>query len=329
MGEELVIMKKLGLTILAVAAIVSGMISTKNVAAQTKEITVKSEGVQEITVIQRALDEAKYDDKNHYKITVEPGKYQMSTSKGLHIYSNTELNLTGVTIQRMLSAPVGGMLVIGDTRREPGVSTSPGGGYTIGRYDRGNNITIIGGTLNAGVNTTNVDAVSSLMTFSHVQNVKLKNMTFIYKPKKKDDAHSIEFGAAKNLVIDRCKFYGNHKIVEALQLESAEKSVAHSNLMGKEDGTKTKNVTISNCVFDNFEYAMGANHGCKKDLYTINIKKNIFKRIQKYAICAYNFKGTVSDNIVIKSGKKPFARFISKKGKKNKLKIKKSNKVRK
>lgn len=61
----------------------------------------------------------------------------------------------------------------------------------------------------------------------------------------------------------------------------------------------------------------------------IIIKKNIFKRIQKYAICAYNFKGTVSDNIVIKSGKKPFARFISKKGKKNKLKIKKSNKVRK
>lgn len=45
MGKELVIMKKLGLTILAVAAIVSGMISTKNVAAQTKEITVKSEGV--------------------------------------------------------------------------------------------------------------------------------------------------------------------------------------------------------------------------------------------------------------------------------------------
>ena len=264
-------MKKLGLTILAVAAIVSGMISTKNVAAQTKEITVKSEGVQEITVIQRALDEAKYDDKNHYKVIVEPGKYQMSTSKGLHIYSNTELDLTGVTIQRMLSAPVGGMLVIGDPRRKPGVSTSPGGGYTIGGYDRGQNIMIIGGTLNAGVNTTNVDAVSSLMTFSHVQNVKLKNMTFIYKPKKKDDAHSIEFGAAKNVMID----------------------------------------------------------GCKKDLYTINIKKNIFKRIQKYAICAYNFKGTVSDNIVIKSGKKPFARFISKKGKKNKLKIKKSNKVRK
>mgnify|MGYP000296175190 CR=1 FL=1 len=63
MREELVIMKKLGLTILAVAAIVSGMISTKNVAAQTKEITVKSEGVQEITVIQRALDEAKEEDE--------------------------------------------------------------------------------------------------------------------------------------------------------------------------------------------------------------------------------------------------------------------------
>lgn len=322
-------MRKKCFKVFALTMLMFGTVTAKNVSAQTKEITVKSEGVQEITVIQKALDEAKYDTENRYKITVEPGQYTMSTSKGLHVYSNTELNLTGVTIQRKLSAPVGGMLVIGDPRREPGKSTTPGGGYTIGGYNRGKNITIIGGTLNAGVNTTNVKEVASLMTFSHVQNLKLKNMTFIYKPKKKDDAHSIEFGASKNVVIDGCKFYGNHKIVEALQLESAEKSVAHSDLMGKEDGTKTKNVTISNCLFDNFEYGMGANHGCKKDLYTINIKNNTFKRIQRFAICAYNFKGTISGNTVKNSGKKAFAKYVLKKGSRNKLKIKKSNKVRK
>lgn len=322
-------MRKLWLKIFTVAVVMSGIGTVKNVSAQTKQITVKSEGVQEITVIQKALDEAKYDQKNQYKIKVEPGKYEMTTQKGLHVYSNTELDLRGVTIQRTLSAPIGGMLVIGDPRRETGKSTAPGGGYTVGGYNRGKNITIIGGTLNAGVNTSNVKEVSSLMTFSHVQNLKLKNMTFIYKPKKKDDAHSIEFGASKNVVIDGCKFYGNHKIVEALQLESAEKSVAHSDLMGKEDGTKTKNVTVKNCLFDNFEYGMGANHGCKKDLYTINIQKNTFKRIQKFAICAYNFKGTISGNVVKNSGKKPFKNFVLKKGSRNKLKIKKSNKVRK
>lgn len=322
-------MRKKCFKVFALTMLMFGTVTAKKVSAQTKEITVKSEGVQEITVIQKALDEAKYDTKNQYKITVEPGQYEMSTMKGLHVYSNTELNLTGVTIQRKLSAPVGGMLVIGDPRRETGKSTTPGGGYTVGGYNRGKNITIIGGTLNAGVNTTNVKQVSSLMTFSHVQNLKLKNMTFIYKPKKKDDAHSIEFGASKNVVIDGCKFYGNHKIVEALQLESAEKSVAHSDLMGKEDGTKTKNVTVSNCLFDNFEYGMGANHGCKKDLYTINIKNNTFKRIQRFAICAYNFKGTISGNTVKNSGKKTFAKYVLKKGSRNKLKIKKSNKVRK
>ena len=255
------------LKIFSLMMFITLMLTTKNVSADTKEIIVKSKGIQDISVIQKALDEAKYDGKSKYKIKVEPGKYEMRTQKGLHIYSNTELNLTGVTIQRTLSAKVGGMLVVGDPRRETGKSTANGGGYTLGGYKRGKNITIIGGTLNAGVGTSNVKEVSSLMTFSHVENIKLKNMTFIYKPKKVDDAHSIEFGASRNVTMDGCKFYGNHKIVEALQLESAEKGVAHSDLMGKEDGTKTKNVNIKNCVFDNFKYAMVQIMDVKRCLY--------------------------------------------------------------
>lgn len=322
-------MKNKGLKIFLFVIMLFQFSLCKNVFAQTKKITVESKGVQPISVIQKALDEARDDKKNKYKIIVKPGKYEMRTSRGLHIYSNTELNLTGVTIQRTLSAQVGGMIVVGDPRKEPGKSTAKGGGYTLGGYKRGQNITIIGGTLNAGVDTSNVKQVSTLMTFSHVQNIKLKKMTFIYKPKKKDDAHSIEFGASKNVTIDGCKFYGNYKVLEALQLESAQKGVAHSDLMGKEDGTKTKNVLIKNCVFDHYILAMGANHGCKKDLYTINIKNNTFSKIKKFAICAYNFKGNVSGNTVKKSGKKKFDQFVYKQGSRNKLKISKNNKVRK
>ncbi|SCI21767.1 Uncharacterised protein [uncultured Eubacterium sp.] len=322
-------MKNRVLKIMLLIAVLSQASICKNVEAKTKEITVKSKGVQTIDVIQKALDHAKNDKNNYYKIKVEPGKYEMRTNNGLHIYSNTDLDMTGVTIKRTLSAGVGGMIVVGDPRREGGKSNTKGGGYTLGGYKRGKNITITGGTLNAGVGTSNVKAVSTLMTFSHVQNIKLKNMTFIYKPKKKDNAHSIEFGASKNVIIDGCKFYGNYKVLEALQLESAQKGVAHSDLMGKEDGTKTKNVLVKNCVFDHYILAMGANHGCKKDLYTINIKNNTFSKIKKFAICAYNFKGKVSGNIVKKSGKKKFDQFVYKQGSRNKLKISKNNKVRK
>lgn len=322
-------MKNRKLKILLFMIILFQIVTCKNVSAQTKKMKVESKGIQPISVIQKALDQARDDPENEYKIVVEPGKYEMRTGRGLHIYSNTQLNLTGVTIKRTSSASVGGMIVVGDPRKEPGKSTSKGGGYTLGGYKRGQNITIIGGTFNAGVGTSNVVQVSTLMTFSHVKNIKLKKMTFIYKPKKKDDAHSIEFGASKNVTIDGCKFYGNHKVVEALQLESSEKGVAHSDLMGKEDGTKSKNIMVKNCIFDNFEYAMGANHGCKKDLYTINIKNNKFLRIQKFVICAYNFRGTISKNVVKKSGKKQFKKFVYQKGKKNRLKIKKDNKVQK
>ncbi len=238
--------------------------------------------------VQEALDEAKEyaTAKNPYYIKVPKGKYTMLY--GNHIYSNTTLDLTGVTIKNPCERS-GAILQVGYPRREGGEK-----GYKLGKYKRGKNIKIIGGTLDGG---SKAGIVSSLVTFSHVKNISFYKTTFKFKPKTTDDAHSIEFGAAKNVTINKCKFLGNHNVSEALQIESAVSGVAHSDLMGKTDGTKTKDVVISNCVFNGYVYGLGTNHGCDKDIYSnIVIKNNSFKNISKYCICTYNYQAKITNN---------------------------------
>lgn len=277
----------------------------QTVTVQAKEITLNVEpadnnGDYSGADIQAALDQAVQDTDNTYYIKVKEGTYTLVN--GLHIYSNTTLDLNGVKIKHPGTA-IGAMIQVAYPRRETGKSTSKGGGYTIGGYNRGKNIKIIGGTFDAG--TGPQEAVSTLVTFSHVSNITIEDVTFIYKPKKVDNAHIIEFGGSKDIKISNCKFIGNQKVGEAIQIESTVKNVSGSDLMGKEDGTKTKNVIITKCKFYNFEYGVGTNHGCNKDIYTgIEIVNNTFEKISKYAISTYNYKDVVIKGNTVKGGSK-------------------------
>lgn len=299
--------------------------------ADAKNITInleeQLESNCEIEDIQRALDQSRDDEINYYTIIVPKGVYEIHGTQRLRIYSNTTLNLTGVTIKKMSDSGVGAMLLVANPRLETGKSTAAGGGYTKGGYTRGHDMKIIGGTFDSGTGYGN--NYSTLCTFSHVRNMTFDGTTFIYKPKKTDDAHMMEFGASKDITIKNCKFLGNQKVGEAIQIESAVKGVSGSDLMGKEDGTATKNVSIVKCVFNNFQYAIGTNHGCKKDKYTgFLIKNNTFEKISKYILCAYNYRKTViKGNIVKNSGKKSLDAMILKLGEKNTFK-KSGNKVK-
>lgn len=238
-----------------------------------------------LSTIQGALDRANdNDERTKYKIIVPPGTYKTNFPNGLHIYSNTTLDLTGSTIKRAKGTPIGAMIQVGYPRREGGAT-----GYTKGGYTRGHDIKVIGGKFDAG---KELDQVTTLCTFSHVKNIAFQNTTFQYLPKARKSAHLVEFGASKNVTFSKCKFIGNQRLGEAVQIESAIKGVAGSELMGKTDGTKTSNVTLEGCLFQNFEYAFGTNHGCSKDVYTgFVLKKNNFTKISKYAVCMYNYRG--------------------------------------
>lgn len=299
--------------------------------ADAKGITINLEeelnGECGIKDIQNALDRSRDDENNYYTVIVPKGVYELHGTDRLRIYSNTTLDLTGVTIKRTSDSGVGAMILVANPRMETGKSSAKGGGYTKGGYTRGHDMKIIGGTFDSG--TWYGKNYTSLCTFSHVRNMTFDGTTFKYKPKKTDDAHMMEFGASKDITIKNCKFIGNKKVGEAIQIESAVKGVSGSDLMGKEDGTATKNVSIDKCVFSNFQYAIGTNHGCKKDKYTgFSIKNNTFEKISKYILCAYNYKKTVlKGNVVKSSGKKSFDAFILNLGQKNTFK-KSNNKVK-
>lgn len=323
-------MKQIKKTILFFGVLLGAIIGVNKTDAQAEVIekTVVAEDGENCTIddIQNCLNEALTNSSNKYVIKVPQGVYELEGTDRLHISSNTTLILTGVTIRRTKSSGVGPMIVVGYPRNESGKSTSSGGGYTKGGYTRGHDIKIIDGTFDAGKEVKNV---STLCTFSHVKNITIQGTTFCYKPKKRSSAHMIEFGASKNVVLRDCKFLGNKKMGEAVQIESAVKNVAGSDLMGKEDGTKTLKVRLERCRFVDFEYAFGTNHGCAKDKYRgIVLRNNTFEKISKYAICAYNYSKTVlKGNIIKKSGKKSFDAFILKLGQKNTF-AKANNKVK-
>ena len=141
-----------------------------------------------------------------------------------------------------------------------------------------------------------------------------------------DNAHFIEFGGSKNVKITNCSFISNQKVGEAIQIESTQKGVAGSDLMGKEDGTKTKDVEINKCIFSNLEYAIGTNHGCSKDTYRgFVIKNNTFKKISKYVLCTYNYIDVViKHNTIENSPKSSFNSYILKLGQKDTYKMSKN-----
>ena len=234
------------------------------VSAEEIDIIVEATSGDEVQEadIQQALNMARDDSDNSYKITVPKGDYEIN---GLHIYSNTHLIIKGCTFRKEKPYRVGALIQVGYPRKETkkyGVWGELGDGYYWGKYSRGENIIIEGGVFDAGTSTENI---STLCTFSHVQNITFKNVTSKYKPKKKTNKHLIEFGASKNVTLDGCKFIGNQNCGEAVQIESAVNGVAGSELMGKLDGTKTLNIVVKNCKFTNFEYGIGTNHGCSKD----------------------------------------------------------------
>lgn len=246
----------------------------------------------DITSLQTALNFALQDTKNSFYVKVPKGTYVGR----LHVYSNTTLDLrSGVTLKRTGGA---GTMVYLD-----------GSGKKRNKYNAGTNMTILGGTIDAGTQSKDV---TTLCAFNHVKNIRIEGTTFKYLPKKKcsRNPHMIEFGGSKNVLIKNCRFYANkHHWFnnEAVQLESTyneKKLLGYSSVMGVRDGTQCKNVTIQKCYFRGFRYGCGSNHLSKKDHFT-NMKfiGNTFVGAKKYAICLYGYRGvTIRGNKLKKSG---------------------------
>ena len=321
--------KKRMMYLLCAMMSIMAMVSFTNITVSAKKqkvVKIKVEPSQGKKVqdydIQSALNMASNDDGTKYIITVPKGTYTFQSQNGLHIYSNTTLNIKGCTFKKGANLAQGAFIQVGYPRKETkkvNVWGGMGTGYYWGKYDRGHDIKVIGGTFDGG---TRVNNITTLCTFSHVRDITFKDTVFRYTPSKRNNAHLIECGGVKNLTLDGCKFYGNKLCGEAVQFESTYSGVAGSDLMGKTDGTKTSNVTVKNCMFSNFEYGIGTNHGCSKDVYSNMVIQNCkFSNISKYAVCVYNYKLKMSKNKLEKCRSNSWSSMILRLGGSSSVKI--------
>ncbi|MCD7757108.1 MAG: right-handed parallel beta-helix repeat-containing protein [Clostridiales bacterium] len=171
-----------------------------------------------------------------YTVKVPAGSYALSAK--LEIYSNTTLDLTGVTLT--YSGDSGLMLVCG-TRGDDGQ-----GGYVDNV-----NITILGGTLKG-----NPDSSSGLAQMAHGANITFDGVTF----QDCGGHHSLEVAGIKNFTVTNCTFRDQVFIEDTNACEALNMDVLGSTgtMSGYIlDGATMQNVTITNNTFTNCPRGVG------------------------------------------------------------------------
>lgn len=221
--------------------------------------------------VQDVLDDAKRvaTEDLPYTVVVPKGTYDMRY--GLKIYSNTILDLRGVTMVRE-GVGAGNMLRVG---AEDSISS----GVTGYAYE---NIRIIGGTFdgNMGENT--------IIKAFHTKNFVMDGVTVI----NEKEGHMMEFAGVDGLTIRNCEFKdqyltpGNYGY-EAIQLDVLQDF--HVTNARSEDLPNT-NVLIENCSFDNMPRAIGSHtavHNRPHD--NIVIRNNSFTNMGSIAVQGLNW----------------------------------------
>ncbi len=232
--------------------------------------------------IQKALDKAaSVGGKKRALVTIPKGTYYISSS--LRIGSNTHLKCSDKTVIKKISTECLYML-----RSQPGEK---------GGYSAVENITIEGGTYDADFLVYNENSGGTLLFFSHVNNLTIKNVTL----KNNLGTHLIELAGAKSVTITGCELHGFKYSAAKQAKEAIQLDVTHDDNITPDaapyDDTPCCDITISNNNIYDYPRAIGS-HSAVKGIYhdNITIKNNKIHDISGTAIYAYNYTGLNVEN---------------------------------
>lgn len=244
----------------------------KGEVVKTYDIEVNNAELNARDTIQKALNYAQKNATENDICTVRLQKGSYYFYSGLNLYSNTCLDLGGSVIYR--SGSCGSLIRFG---KKSDVTY----GYTGYK-----NISVKNGVLDGKYIGT-----SSLMRFAHAYNVEISNVTF---RSTKDVQHLLTFAACNKVNINKCSFL-NMQISEKLENYNCEAVQIDILKEGNftypaYDGTTTKNVTVSQCVFNNVPRGIGT-HSVYVGSYfdTVKITDNTFYNVKGYAVSALNY----------------------------------------
>lgn len=276
-------------------------------AAKTKKNSYYTVKGQTVTVkvtknkdISKALDEAlKYARDNataKKKITVKVPKGTYKLNSAVHIYSNTTLDVTKVTLKD------------GSSKSHTMLMTGTNGKYksyknynnskAIKGYNGFKNITIKGGTWVSKSSNT-----STIIRLFHGKNITMDGVTV----KGGGCAHQVEVAAINGFKVKNCTFKDFGKAGAKEKQEALQLDIPCSTKVFREvymDGTVMKNVEITGCTFSNVPRGVGS-HTLLNGAYNENIKinNNTFTNVKEEAIVALNYKGCeIKDNKIENCG---------------------------
>lgn len=245
-----------------------------NQTVRTFSVTVDRPGADSTADMQKALDYTRDNatPANPMTVVVPKGEYGIFST--LNLYANTTLDLSGSVLFR--NEKSGSIIRFG----RAGDKNTGYSGYQ--------NITVKNGILDG-----NKKATASLMIFSHAGNIKIQSVTF---RNTKNAQHLLTFAAANNVLIDGCTFSdmyfssASSSNSEAVQIDILNRHHFADNVY---DGTRTKNVTVSNCTFKNLVRGVGT-HSAIVGYYFDNMKiiNNTFENIAGYAVNALNYRNS-------------------------------------
>ena len=231
--------------------------------------------------VQSALDEAAQNATAElpYTVTVPEGEYDLSYV--LRVYSNTTLDLRGVTLKRS-GAGAGNMLRVGD---EDGVNT----GVTGYAYE---NVRVFGGTFdgNFGENT--------IIKAFHTKNFTMDDVTVL----NEKEGHMTEFAGVDGLTIRGCIFQDQRLTPGNYGYEAIQLDVLHPFHItnGRCEDLPVSNVLIENCMFADMPRAIGSHTAVHNRPHNnITIRGNVFNDMSSIAIQGLNWTNvTITKNAI-------------------------------
>lgn len=232
--------------------------------------------------------------KKPITVVVPEGTYKISDV--LHIYSNTTLDVRGVTLK--YSGKGSHTMLMSGTNGKYKNQNDYNRSKKCAGYNGFENITVKGGTWISTTKNT-----STIIRFAHAKNVTLDGVTL----SGGGCAHQIEVAAINGFYVKNCTFknFGDEndeEKQEALQLDIA---CAESGFRGVYlDGTPMKNVEITGCTFSNVPRGVGS-HTLLVGAYFDNVKinNNTFTKVWEEAIVALNYVNCeIKDNTIKNCG---------------------------
>ena len=251
------------------AALVSAASDDGSTGAQVISVSAADLESNAHGALQNALDTAAKQATESDPVTVKAAAGSYILSRGLKIFDNTTLDLSGVTLKRDFE---GNMLRVGS---EDSVNTGAVG-Y---KYK---NIKLFGGTYDGN------QGDRTMLKVAHTKDFTMESVSVV----NEREGHMMEVAGCDGFTAKGCTFRDQILSPGKDGFEAIQFDILHPKhvVNCRAEDLNCKNILVENCVFDNVPRAVGTHTGILNNPFDgIKIYNNVFKNLKSIAVQGMNW----------------------------------------